>query len=295
MKWRVALVAALVVLSACSSEKPSTQQTTQKATQKPTTGTTSGESAGVTVVAAGDIACPQSLACTDTSALVEAQHPTAVLALGDIQYERGELQDFLAVYDKSWGRFKKITHPTPGNHEYSTTGAGGYFAYWKVKPWYSIDVGAWHIISLNSNCRSIGGCGPGSPMERWLRADLAAHPAKCTLAFWHHPRWSSGLHGSDAGYDHLWSVLADSAADVVLSGHDHHYERFAPDRGIRQFVAGTGGRSLYPVVNREQGSEVVNDSAYGVLDLTLRPSGYDWEFVPAAASKFRDSGHTECR
>ena len=257
--------------------------------------TTTRTEPGVTVVAAGDIACAPSLACTDTSRLVESLEPDAVLTLGDIQYERGELENFKAVYDKTWGRFKAKTYPSPGNHEYSTPRAAGYFAYFDVEPWYSVDIGGWHAISLNSNCRSIGGCHAGSPQEKWLRADLAAHPAKCTLAFWHHPRWSSGYHGSDAGYDALWSALADAGADVVLSGHDHNYERFAPDRGIRQFVAGTGGRSLYPVLGREVGSEVVNDDTYGVLKLTLRPTSYEWEFVPAEDSKFRDSGHAECR
>jgi acid phosphatase type 7 len=246
------------------------------------------------VVAAGDIVCPLSLSCTDTSGLVLALKPDAVLTLGDLQYERGELEDFQNVYDKSWGRFKAITHPSPGNHEYATPGAAGYFAYWKVEPWYSLDVGDWHVISLNSNCRSVGGCGPGSPQAVWLAADLAAHPARCTLAFWHHPRWSSGLQGSDPGYDHLWSVLAAAHADVVLGGHDHHYERFAPDRGIRQFVVGTGGRSLYPVLAQEQGSEVFNDDTYGVLKLTLRPSSYEWEFVPAADDEFTDRGNTAC-
>jgi hypothetical protein len=276
---------AFLLLAACSSA-------TQKAVA-PTT-TTTAPPPGVTVVAAGDIACPLSLACTDTSALVESLQPAAVLALGDIQYERGELADFQAVYDKSWGRFKATTHPAPGNHEYSTPGAAGYFAYWKVDPWYSFDIGGWHVISLNSNCRSVGGCGTGSPQERWLKADLAAHKATCTLAFWHHPRWSSGIHGTDPGYDTFWSDLAAAGADVVLSGHDHDYERFGRDRGIRQFVVGTGGRSLYPVLQREVRSEVVNDDTFGVLKLTLRPASYAWEFVPAGDGRFTDTGQTDC-
>lgn len=284
---------ALVVLVACSSQ--AAKSPTRTTSSPAPTAKAKPSDAGVTVVAAGDIACPLSLSCVDTSALVESLHPAAVLALGDIQYERGELADFLAVYDKTWGRFKSITHPAPGNHEYSTTAAAGYFAYWKVPPWYSVDIGGWHVISLNSNCRSIGGCGLGSPEEKWLRADLAGHPATCTLAFWHHPRWSSGLHGSDAGYDVFWSMLAQAGADVVLSGHDHDYERFAPERGIRQFVAGTGGRSLYPVIGKEAGSEVINDDTFGVLELTLRPTSYDWQFIPAAGGRFTDSGHTECR
>jgi hypothetical protein len=284
-----ALLALFVFLAACSADDKAPIAQTDETT------TTVDAGPSVTVVAAGDIACPQSLACTDTSRLVESLKPDAVLALGDIQYERGELVDFQAVYDKTWGRFKSITHPSPGNHEYSTPRAAGYFAYFDVEPWYSVDIGEWHVISLNSNCRSVGGCGVGSPQEKWLRADLAAHPAKCTLAFWHHPRWSSGYHGSDPGYDPLWSALAQAGAELVLGGHDHDYERFAPDRGVRQFVVGTGGRSLYPVLGSEVGSELVNDDTYGVLKLTLRPTSYDWEFVPVDASKFRDSGHAECR
>ncbi len=289
---RPVAVAALVLLGACSSSdspRPSPSTTASAAA------TSTIAEPGVTVVAAGDIACPPSLSCTDTSTLVESLNPAAVLIPGDIQYERGELENFMAVYDKSWGRFKSITKPSPGNHEYATSRAGGYFAYFNVEPWYSFDVGGWHIISLNSNCRSVGGCGPGSPQEVWLKADLAAHPAKCTLAFWHHPRWSSGYNGSDPGYDTFWSDLAAAGAEVVLSGHDHHYERFAADRGIRQFVVGTGGRSLFPTIGQEQGSEVANSSTYGVLKLTLRPSSYAWEFVPEGDSKFTDRGNTECR
>jgi hypothetical protein len=246
------------------------------------------------VIAVGDMVCPRSLACIDTSSLVDALKPAAVLALGDLQYERGELADFQDVYEKTWGHFKSITHPSPGNHEYATPNAAGYFAYWRVEPWYSFDVGGWHVVSLNSNCKPAGGCERGSPQERWLRADLSAHSAKCILAFWHHPRYSSGYHGDDPSMEGLWQALAEGGADLVLGGHDHDYERFAPNRGIRQFVVGTGGRSLYPVLGREQGSEAENHDTYGVLKLTLRPSNYDWEFVPASESKFSDSGHTEC-
>jgi calcineurin-like phosphoesterase family protein len=285
----VRVVAALLVLfSACSLDKARTAT--------PATTTTTALVPGITVVAAGDIACPRSLTCTDTSTLIDALHPAAVLALGDLQYESGGLDDFRAVYDTTWGRFKSITHPAPGNHEYSTPRAAGYFAYFGGVPsWYSFDLGGWHLISLNSNCRSVGGCQPGSAEERWLKADLAAHPAKCTLAFWHHPRWSSGLHGTDPGYDAFWDDLANAGAELVLSGHDHDYERFAPDRGVRQIVAGTGGRSLYPVLHKEVGSEVVNDDTYGVLALTLHPSSYQWRFVPARAGGFTDSGQTDCR
>ena len=172
--------------------------------------------------------------------------------------------------------------------------AAGYFAYFGVEQWYSFDVGGWHIVSLNSNCTPAGGCQAGSPQQQWLKADLAAHPTACTAAFWHHPRYTSGFHGPDVSMDDIWQTLVDAGADVVLSGHDHHYERLAPERGVRQFVVGTGGRSLYPVINVQPGSEARNSSSFGVLRLELHPSSYDWEFVPVKNGGFTDRGHTEC-
>ncbi|HUR78284.1 MAG TPA: metallophosphoesterase [Acidimicrobiales bacterium] len=259
------------------------------------------------VVAAGDIACepgrpPSTGQCQQeaTAKTVESLRPDAVLALGDLQYERGEKANFEGSYAKSWGRFKRVTHPAPGNHEWSTPNLAGYRNYWpgkvdaaKRKTWYSFDLGDWHVVALDSNCRSVGGCESGSPQEQWLRADLAAHRAKCTLAFWHHPRWSSGYHGSDRGYDAFWQALADAGADVVLGGHDHHYERFGADRGIRQFVVGTGGRSLYPTITVEARSEVRNSTTFGVLALRLGKNAYSWRFVPSVGG-FIDEGTARC-
>jgi acid phosphatase type 7 len=148
---------------------------------------------------------------------------------------------------------------------------------------------------LNSNCRPAGGCAEGSPQQRWLANDLERSPARCTLAYWHHPRYSSGLHGSDETMAALWRTLARGAADVVLAGHDHHYERFAPLNGIRSFVVGSGGRSHYPVLWRLPRSEVVNDTTFGVLRLTLRAGAYDWRFLPVAGASFRDDGSGSCR
>ncbi len=164
-----------------------------------------------------------------------------MLILGDIQYEDGAYSKFLASYDPSWGRVKSITKPVPGNHEYrdrraprATTGTSARRPAIPAKGYYSFDLGGWHLVALNSNCSAVGGCGTGSPQEQWLRADLAAHPATCTLAFWHHPRFSSGLHGSDSTYTAFWQALYDANADVVLVGHDHDYERFAPQDGERR-------------------------------------------------------------
>jgi hypothetical protein len=296
-----------VLATACANDKLAPDENTQRL--HPTTSTTVAVSASAPVVAAaGDIACPPELPPSTTQCqqeataeTIESLHPAAVLALGDLQYESGALVGFQDSYAKSWGRFKSITHPAPGNHDWSTPNLAGYRKFWpgavdaaSRRTWYSFNVGTWHVISLDSDCRSVGGCQTGSVQEQWLKADLTAHPAKCILAFWHHPRWSSGLHGSDPGYDDFWKDLAGAGADVVLSGHDHHYERFGPDRGIRQFVVGTGGRSLYPTVTVEQRSEVRSSRSFGVLALHLGDGAYSWQFVPSADGGFTDSGSASC-
>jgi hypothetical protein len=270
--------------------------------------------------AAGDIACDPGNAHFNgrltavcqmkaTADLLLGLHVTAVLALGDLQYEDGALFKFRRSYDRTWGRLKSITRPVPGNHEYGTRGAQGYFAYFGEiagepgRGYYSFDAGSWHIVALNSNCAAVGGCGGGSPQGRWLRADLAAHPARCTLGYWHHPRFSSGFHGSDRAYDAFWRALYEAGADIVLNGHDHHYERFAkqdpegrpdPGRGIREFIVGTGGRSLYGLKRGERNSAAFSADTFGVLALTLQPAGYEWRFVGGPGKGFTDSGRAAC-
>jgi 3',5'-cyclic AMP phosphodiesterase CpdA len=197
-----------------------------------------------------------------------------------------------------------------GNHEYNTPGAAGYYRYFgaaagrPTEGWYSYELGAWHVVVLNSNCASVGGCNAGSTQERWLRADLAAHPARCTLAAWHHPRFSGGNHGDDPQYTAFWRALEDAGAELVINGHDHDYERFAPRRGdgarddargLREFVVGTGGTRLLPIERVAPDSEARNASAHGVLQLTLHPDGYDWRFVPIAGAAYTDSGRGACR
>jgi hypothetical protein len=267
------------------------------------------------IAAAGDVACrpgdpvtPTTCHQQATSELLVDLDPTAVLGLGDLQYERGLGGNFLRGYDPTWGRLKAITHPIPGNHE-DRTASAGYYQYFgpaagdPATGWYSFDIGTWHLVALNSNCRRVGGCGPGSPQERWLRADLAAHPTRCTLAFWHHPRFSSGRHAGDPDYDGFWRALHHAGADVVLNAHDHHYERFAPQdpraqldraRGIREFVVGSGGKSLEPFATTRPNSEVRNATTFGVLVLTLHPGGYDWRFVGERGAKFGDRGSGSC-
>ena len=165
--------------------------------------------------------------------------------LGDIAYENGSESDFANCFEPSWGKLVPRIKAALGNHEYNTPGAAPAFKLFGLPPngWYSYSLGAWHVIVLNSNCSEVGGCGRDSPQARWLEADLAAHPARCTLAYWHHPRFSSGIHGSNVAYAPFWDILARAKADLVLQGHDHDYERFAPLKGIRSFVVGTGGKS----------------------------------------------------
>ncbi|HEY4620209.1 MAG TPA: Calx-beta domain-containing protein [Gaiellaceae bacterium] len=274
------------------------------------------------IAAAGDIACSPSdasynggqgsgLSCRQlaTSDLLVSGGYAAVLTLGDNQYENGEYPNFTVSYDASWGRVKSITHPSPGNHEYNTSGAAGYYQYFgaaagdPAKGYYSFDVGGWHVVSLNSNCAAVGGCGAGSPQEQWLRADLSASSsAACTLAYWHHPRFSSGQHGSDSTYTAFWQALYDANADLVLVGHDHDYERFAPQtpsgaldtvRGIRELVVGTGGKNLRAFATIRAWSEARDSTSAGILELTLRANGYDWRFRPAVGS-FTDAGSGSC-
>lgn len=275
------------------------------------------------IAAAGDIACgsasPSTAPCKqmETSELLVEIRPSAVLALGDIQYEFGQYQDFLRYYDPSWGRLKPITRPAPGNHDYETPGGSGYFDYFagvgrntsevtgaRGEGWYSFNVGTWHLISLNSNCSFVGGCGATSRQVAWLRADLQSNrAATCTLAYWHHPRYSSGKSRDDRSYQPFWDALYEFGADVVLVGHDHHYERFAPQnangqadsaRGIRQFIVGTGGHSFQALGGTLPNSEVRNNTTFGVMKMRLRATRYEWVFQPIPGSSFTDSGSDAC-
>lgn len=249
-------------------------------------------------------------------------NPNAVLQLGDFQYFCGSYAAAMKSYDPSWGRFKDITFPVVGNHEYLTqpengvgtgcdstnAGAAGYFKYFGEragapgKGYYSFDIGTWHLIALNTNCGDAGGCGSGSPQEKWLQADLVAHPAKCTLAFWHIPLWSSGGR-ANRNSAVMTKDLYDRNADVVLTGHDHTYERFAPQdpignadpaRGIRSFVVGTGGANHTKFAEIFPNSEVHDQTTFGLLKLTLHPDSYDWEFLPEPGGTFTDSGSQAC-
>ena len=285
-------------------------------------GTTGSPGSGDPVVGtAGDIACDPgdgrfnggagiSGACRElaTSNILFNSDLAAVLPLGDNQYEDATWWKFMQSYDMSWGRLFRLTHPVPGNHEYQTQSAAGYYSYFgslagdPTKGYYSFDVGAWHIIALNSECANVGGCGGGSPEEVWLRNDLAAHTNTCTLAYWHRPRFTSGFHGNDDSFATWWFDLYTAHADIVLNGHDHDYERFAPQdgsqnpdpNGIREFVVGTGGQEHEGFVAQAPNSQVFNGDTFGVLKLTLHPTSYDWQFVPEAGGTFTDSGTAAC-
>ena len=242
--------------------------------------------------------------------LIVGKNVAAVLVLGDAQYEDGALEAFQAAYSKTWGKLKGITHPVPGNHEYySSPTADGYFSYFgdaagqRGKGYYSFQIGRWHIVALNGNCDFVGGCAVGSPQERWLKADLSTHPAACTLAYWHQPRFSSSLHGNDQTYAAFWNDLYAARADIVLGGHDHDYERFDPQTpsgeadaktGIREFVVGTGGRSHDIFLKTVKNSEARAAGTFGVLFLTLHPHGFDWRFSPIAGYAFSDAGSGVC-
>jgi hypothetical protein len=268
----------------------------------------SAQAASMVMVGAGDIARCSSTGDEATAKLLESISGT-VFTTGDNAYNSGSTSEFSNCYGPSWGRHKARTKPSPGNHEYYTADASGYFGYFGAavgdpkKGYYSYTLGDWHIVALNSMCEKVGGCGATSPMVSWLKNDLAANPSTCTLAYFHHPLFSSGMHGNQTKMRPTWEVLYAANADVVVSGHDHNYERFTPQnpqgradtsRGIREFVVGTGGGSLRSFGTIRPNSEVRNATTYGVLKLTLNPTSYAWNFVPVAGKTFTDSGTTSC-
>ena len=292
-------------------------------TSPPTSTTTTGPSAGTDprIAVVGDIACDpasgsfnggygsSSGSCRHKAVadLVVNGAYAAFLPLGDTQYETGTYDSFMRSYDMWFAPVKSISRPAVGNHEYQTAGASGYYQYFGAragdpsKGYYSYDIGDWHVVALNSNC-SVVSCSKGSAQEQWLRQDLGASTAKCSIVYWHHPMYSSGNHGNNPGLTALYQAAYDYGVELVLSGHDHHYERFAPQNaygvgdpmGVRQFVVGTGGKSHYPLGTVKPNSEVNNVDTYGLLELKLGSGTYDWRFVPEAGKSFTDSGTATC-
>ncbi len=262
----------------------------------------------VVLVGAGDIADCERIEGAEATARLLDSIPGTVFTLGDHAYSKGTALQFAECYDPTWGRHRARTRPAAGNHDFGTPGAAPYFSYFGPSAgepgmgYYSYDLGAWHVIVLNSNCDEVG-CEVGSEQERWLRADLAAHRTACSLAYWHHPRFSSGKHGDADEMAALWQTLYEAGVELAISGHDHDYERLAPldsagnldpEHGVRQFVVGTGGRETREFTEKRPNSEVRMTGVFGVLKLSLSAGGYAWEFVPAAGETFRDSGTGAC-
>jgi hypothetical protein len=264
--------------------------------------------AAVPLIAAGDIAACDETGDEQTAPLLGGLEGT-VATLGDNVYPDGTAQQFADCYGPTWGSARARTRPSPGNHEYHTAGASGYFGYFgaaagdPAQGYYSYDLGTWHIVALNSNDRClIVACSAGSPQETWLRADLAAHPAACTLAYFHHPLFASS-GAAHSSVRPLWDALDDGGADVILSGHAHIYERFAPmapdgsadPNGIREFVVGTGGKGLHGMTaTPAPNSEVRHNETFGVLELRLGVGAYTWTFHPVAGKTFTDEGTQAC-
>jgi hypothetical protein len=260
-------------------------------------------------VGAGDIATCDGDADARTAALLDGI-PGTVFTLGDNAYRDGTAREFTRCYGPTWGGVRSRTRPVIGNHEYHTRDAAGFFGYFGAaagppgRGYYSYEAGSWHVVVLNSNCTSVaGGCGTGSPQQRWLAADLA-RGARCTVAMTHHPLFTSAAtHPPSTEIRPLVQTLYDAGVEVLLSGHNHVYERFAPQtpvgrrdtaRGIRQFVVGTGGAGLYPFGRPAPHSEVRDNETFGVLRLTLRPGSYRWDFIPVRGAEFTDTGSGTC-
>ena len=286
----------VALITACSATLPGTASPRQ----------TPADAETVVLVGAGDIArcgSKELAGAVATARLLDGIEGT-VFTLGDHAYDTGSEKNFKDCYESTWGRHKARTRPSPGNHDYATNNGAPYYQYFGEKAgtdkrgFYSYDLGAWHIVSLNSNVDADA----RSEQVRWLRDDLKAHPSVCTLAYWHIPVFSSGDHGNNPKMEDVWKALYEFGADIVLNGHDHDYERFAPQdpkgkpdatKGIREFVVGTGGGGVYKFGKVRPNSEVHDNTAYGVLKLTLAPISYEWEFLPAVG-RFRDSGSAAC-
>ena len=285
------------------------KRTSSTPTVPPAPTPTTPASTPAVLVGAGDIASCAYTQDSSTGAIVAAT-PGTVFTLGDNAYDNGTAAEFASCYDPAWGAVKDRTRPVVGNHEYQASStAASSVAYFGAaageagKGWYSYDIGTdWHVVVLNSNC-TIVGCGAGSVQEQWLRADLLASTRPCTVAMWHHPRFSSGEHGSDTSTAAFWAALYADGAELVLNGHDHDYERFAPQNpaaaadpsyGMRELVVGTGGQGLRPFRSTPAAnSEVRSIAAYGVLKLSLNSGGYDWSFLPVGGAP-GDSGSGTC-
>jgi hypothetical protein len=310
----ISICSSLVILAGCQQVNEQSQAASAVAAPAASTvaaarPVTNGDAI---LVGAGDVASCDDLAGAKATARLLDSIPGTVFVAGDLAYPDGSAEQFTNCYGPTWGRQKARTRPSPGNHEFHSGGATPYFDYFgaaagdPAKGYYSYDLGAWHVIVINSNCSELpDGCAKGSPEEQWLKQDLAQHATACTVAYWHHPLFSSGKeHGNDPEIKPFWEDLYAANADVVINGHDHDYERFAPQdpdgkvdtaRGIREFVVGSGGKNSHRTFgDAKPNSEVRNSDTFGVLKLTLHAKSYDWEFIPEEGKNFRDSGSGTC-
>lgn len=291
--------AGLLLVAACN-ERPG-RTVTEGANPTPTLTPLMGAEV---LVGAGDIASCSATGDEATAALLDSIQGT-VFTAGDNAYPNGTADEFRACYDPSWGRHRGRTYPLPGNHDYGSTDAAPYFAYFGAragapgKGFYSFELGDWLILMINSNIA----VSAESEQATWLRAQLAGRAGRCEIAISHHPRFSSGPHGSESRMTAIWEILYDSRVELAIAGHDHIYERFAPmtpagaldeERGVRQFVVGTGGFKPYDPGERQPNSEVLR-SATGLIKLSLGSGVYQWEFVPVPGETFRDWGEGHCR
>jgi len=295
------VAASLAIASASIPPRPTPSAVNSSAAGSP------APAADPVLVGAGDIAnC--SLDADRATADLVADIPGTVFTAGDNAYDSGSTTEFRECYGPTWGRFLARTRPVPGNHDHVTKDLAGYLGYFGTAAapngtsWYSYDLGTWHIVVLDSSCEEVGGCGPGSAQGTWLTADLAASKANCTLAIWHHPRFSSGFHGNDVEVAPFWQALHAAGADVIVNGHDHDYERFAPQdpagdadaaRGLREFVVGTGGAEPRDFAEIRPNSVVRATGSYGVIRFELHPTGYAWMFT-STTGEFGDSGSGTC-
>ncbi len=308
--WRLALAAAVastsVLLSGQWSVGSQVAETSARV-DKP-----------VVLLAVGDIACDPTSPYINTAGLCQQDRVGQLVRkqieagaewfvpLGDIQYETGSYRAYQKMYDPAFGQVRKWTRPVPGNHEYLTPNARGYFRYFKKKagdpqrPWRSFVAGAgWRVLLLNSNCEFIGGCGPGSREGRWIRRELARTPEQCVIAAWHHPLRTSGEYAGDQATmsraRKLWRAVNAGGADIVLNGHDHIYERFAKRSGMQQFTVGTGGKNHYRITTKAPGSKKRIADRYGVLRLELSADGtYTYAFT-AVSGRVLDQGAESCQ
>lgn len=262
------------------------------------------------LVGAGDIAVCATSGAAVTAGLLAGFPRAAIFSAGDSSNEQATLDQYQNCFAPTWGAYKARIYPAAGNHDYVQPGAASYFKYFgaaagdPAKGYYSFELGAWHILVINSNCKEIGGCEAGSPQYQWVKQDLAAHSTLCSLAIWHAPRYSSGVHGNDLEMLAIWKALYNAGAELVISGHDHEYERFAPLNpldnldaayGMRQFVVGTGGAPLRTTQGyRTSHSQVLIENVHGVLDLKLHPASYDWQFIPEPGKSETDSSSAVC-